>query len=54
MRLGVVSWVWQRELIERALEGAQRLGIHDMEVGTAGFFGKRTATGAAVDRLGGP
>ena len=40
MRLGVVSWVWQRESIERALEGAQRLGIHDMEVGTAGFFGK--------------
>jgi sugar phosphate isomerase/epimerase len=40
MRLGVVSWVWQRESLERALQGAQRLGIHDMEVGTAGFFSK--------------
>lgn len=40
MRLGVVSWVWQRESIEAAVTGAHRLGLHHMEVGSAGFFGK--------------
>lgn len=40
MQLGVVSWVWQRESIATAVVEAQRLGLHHMEVGSAGYFGK--------------
>lgn len=40
MQLGVVSWVWQSEPIEAAVAAAQRLGLHHMEVGSAGYFGK--------------
>jgi len=39
MQLGVVSWVWQRETIETAVKEANRLGLHHMEVGSAGYFG---------------